>query len=460
MKMTYEGWMADTAAFGRIRSTHLKALDGALKAYELAVKNSTGSVLKEKTALQQALAAWKASEGDWRNSVRNKLKAIERLDAEVGLVIVGAGGLNSRGEVMDAADVRARKAVADAIKQNTKTMFLGQKLTVKPSKVLADANEVRSALSGFKSTATQVKSAVGGAIQPNLTQQVQGTLVSLFGNATAAEVQAALGPVFSDFLTNVTPFVGTIKSGGQAIVKWGQAAKSLYDKHQMKAVSSSFAPGDPAAAFDAILAIQKREAEMYATSASIHTASAAAKGAFAATDFGAISGPTLGAAESLAVLVQKIYLFARDWNEMGDANKLMASGVADLSLFKTCPLLGCYLIGNSDTSAIINMAVGDYGKAGWTFEVEAMVKKAKPVFDKARSAILDSRYEILGLQGMKGTVVNRKDKTLGLPTGKIQGLKHDVEGKFDRLIRRASDMLDGDSPGLPGVPEEEGPVQL
>jgi len=182
----------------------------------------------------------------------------------------------------------------------------------------------------------------------------------------------------------------------------------------------------------------------YTQQAVVRTASAALQGAFATTPFQGLTGVLAGAAEKLALLVQEIYLFARDWNEMNEANKLLAAGPYDLSLFKTYPLLGCYLIGNSDTSAIINMAVGDYGRAGWKFEVEDMVKKAQPVFEKSREVILASRYEIKGLQGMKGTVVDRaakkgglptpKGKILAVPTGKIHGLIHSVVSKIDSAL--------------------------
>ena len=394
-------------------------------------------MLGEKRSLQRALEQWKATQKakgqDWRSSVRNRLKAVEKLDAELGQVIAGAGGLNSRGEIMDTEEARARRVLAEAIKQNTRRMFLGQQLTVKNSKALAGLNDVRSAMSSFKSACGNIKSAASGVTSPGLAQQVQSMLVSLFGEATASEVQVALGPVFTEFLTNVTPFVGAIKSGGKAIQKWGQAAQSLYRKSQIQKGAGSFAPGAPAAAFEAIVRIQQREISSYATSASIYTLSATAKAAFTAADFGAVSGAVLGAAETLALLVQKIYLFARDWNEMRAANELLGAGACDLSLFNSCPLLGCYLIANSDTSAVINMAVGDYGRAGWKFEVEAMVLKARPAFEKARSAIRDSRYEIASLRGMKGAAVDRTAKTLGLPTGKLSGLIADVTARIDRV---------------------------
>ncbi|HVS76902.1 MAG TPA: hypothetical protein VHE11_08210 [Steroidobacteraceae bacterium] len=435
--MTYDQWMKDTAAFARPRSSELKALDAALKTYELVVERSSGSVLAEKQSLQRALEQWKAAQKakgqDWRSSVRNKLKAVEKLDADLGRVIAGAGGLNSRGEIMDSEDARARRIVADAIRQNTRAMFLGQTLSVKNSKALAGLNDVRSAMSSFKSACGNIKSAAGGVTSPGLAQQVQSMLVSLFGEATASQVQEALGPLFAEFLTSVTPFVGAIKSGAKAIQSWGQAAQSLYRKSKIEKGIGSFAPGDPAAAFDAIVRIQQREINSYATSASIYTVSATAKAAFTAADFGAVSGAVLGAAETLALLVQKIYLFARDWNEMREANELLHAGVCDLRLFNSCPLLGCYLIANSDTSAVINMAVGDYGRAGWKFEVEAMVLKAAPAFEKARSVIRESRYEIASMSGMKGAAVDRTAKTLGLPTGKLSGLIADVTARIDRI---------------------------
>lgn len=437
MKMTYDRWMKDTAAFGRPRSAELKKLDDALKAYDSAAKNSGGSVLIQKRAVQQALDAWKAAQKkkgqDWRSSVRNKTKAVELLDAELGHVIVGAGGLNSRGELMlDPEEIRARKAVAEAIKTNTSRLFQGQKLACKADKALADVETVRSALSKVKSGVKEVIK--GGASSGGGASEVQSLLASLFGPAGAAGAQSALGSLCSEIATSAAPFFGAIKSGASALSNWGKTAQTLYKKYKMKETSPSFAPGDPAAAFAAVLEIMDREAKNYGTIASIQTVSAGAKAAFTAADFGAVSGPLLGVAEQVALLTQKIYLFARDWNERNDANTLLTQSQYDFSLFKTCPLLGCYLLANSDTFTIVNMAVADYGKTGWKFEVEAMVKKAQPVFDKSRSVIKESRYELPGLQGMKGTVVDRTKKTLGIPTGKLDGLLDDVTKKVNRAL--------------------------
>jgi hypothetical protein len=442
MRMTYDKWMKDTYTYTRPRSAELKAVDEALKKYELALENSTGSVLTERRAVVSALEAWKAAQKakgqDWRKSVRNEKKAVEILDAELGALITGKDGLNSRGELMiDPKELEARQIVAKAVKENTKTMFLGQKLTVKNTKALSDLSTVRSALSTFKSQVRQIGAPLQTA--PGLTQQVQSMVTSVLGGSAGSEVAHVLGTGFiGEVVTSVTPFVGAIKSGASAISKWGSAAAGLWKRHKLNAAEGSFAPGDPAAAFEAIVRIQTREIHAYATEASIHTLAAGAKAAFTAADFGAVSGPALGAAETLAVLMQKLYLYARDCAETEEANSLIAQGVFDLTLFKACPLLGCYLIANSNTNAVIDIAVADYGRAGWKFEVEVMVKNAQPVFDKAREIIQNSRFEIAGLSGMKGSVVNRTKKTLGIPTGKLDGLIQDVENRINRAGAQAA----------------------
>ena len=79
------------------------------------------------------------------------------------------------------------------------------------------------------------------------------------------------------------------------------------------------------------------------------------------------------------------------------------------------------------------MAVGDYGKTGWKFDVEAMLTKAKPVFDKASTVIKKSRFEFIRMRGMKGSTVKRNASTMGIPTGKIAGLLQGAKNKVDQI---------------------------
>jgi hypothetical protein len=431
---TYDQWMKDTN-IGKPRSNNLLRLDDVLKG--LNDKAYSGALTRsEFLQLQDALFTWKKTEvgvaGKWESSSHNRNKAVEKLQAWVDANNIDA--LTRQYDLeckLEQADQVAQKAIADAIRDNTRNIFLGRKLTLKTHKALADVLAVRGALNSFKTNCANVKSTLVGKPPPGLRDQVEQLVIAIFGDAKADEVLG--GTTFGDILTSVTPFVASIKTGSQGLFKWIQAAMAYKAKKGLDKANASFAPGDPAAAFDAILRIQQREIDAYKTSASINTVTAVAQAAFAPVDFGTVSGPMLNALNALAQLAQKMFLLALDENEIQAATKLLKTGPYDLSLFKASPLLGCYLIGNSDTSAIINMAVGDYGKTGWMLKVEDMVKKAQPVFDKSRAVIIGSRYEIVDMRTMKGQVVNWNERSLkGLvPSGKITGVIHAVTAKID-----------------------------
>ncbi|MFL5297775.1 MAG: hypothetical protein ACJ798_15465 [Phenylobacterium sp.] len=68
-------WLSRTSVLGRIRSAQLKAIDDALKAYE--ISGSEADLSK----IRVALAAWKAKEGaGWKISKRNANGALTELD--------------------------------------------------------------------------------------------------------------------------------------------------------------------------------------------------------------------------------------------------------------------------------------------------------------------------------------------------------------------------------------------
>jgi hypothetical protein len=302
-------------------------------------------------------------------------------------------------------DKKALEEIANYNKNNLVRMFAGKKLTLKKNAGygLQDSNKDQSSNSGG---------------QDNDKTPVSNILDKLFGSGTSLGMQNVLGEEFTSTVIPIAiPLIGAFESGGNAIVAAGQALKGLYQKHKMSAASDSYAPGDPAAAFDAIMNIQTREIKKYETNASIYTVSALSQLAAFQIDFGIISSIAVKSGESIALRLHKLYLIHRDYKEMEEANVLLQQGPINLNLFKTCPLLGCYLIGNSDTSSVLNMAVQDYGKIDWMFNVETMVAKAQPVFKKSREVILKSRYTIKELENQKGSVANISTKK-----GKLQSL--------------------------------------
>lgn len=431
--MNYTRWMKETARFARPRSVELIRIDQTLKAYETNLESLKSDILYAHKmsvhwrALSQAVNAWKASKGSrWREA---RGPAVVELNDELPNLF---GAAIEDFELSD-KEIQAAEILRQQIRGNTKLMFMGRKLTIRNTKKLADINDVRKALQVFKDAYKEAKAPANAAAGAGAKQELQTMLTQLFGDASAGQIREALGDSFEEFLSGVAPFVGAIQSGAKAIVKWGQAASGLHQRSAVSKGVNSFAPGDPAAAFEAIKVLLTREIHMNSAAATIHTVAASAKAAFTAADFGALSGPLLKAGESLAILVQKIYLFARDWDEMNAANQIMSTGPYDLTLFRTCPLLGCYLIANSDTTSVINMAISDYGRPGWKSDVEAMVRIAQPAFEKARSAIQGSRFHIEGLWGMKGTVAKSNERTLGVSTGKLLGFVQAVTNKINRV---------------------------
>ena len=98
---------------------------------------------------------------------------------------------------------------------------------------------------------------------------------------------------------------------------------------------------------------------------------------------------------------------------------MLRLGALNLDIFKTNPLLGCYLVACSDTSAIINMAVAEYGRPGWKLEIEDMATRLQPLLVKASQFLRASRFEIPELAMSAGAMRYKLDKTLGLSTGKL-----------------------------------------
>ena len=68
-----------------------------------------------------------------------------------------------------------------------------------------------------------------------------------------------------------------------------------------------------------------------------------------------------------------------------------------VELFKTCPLLGCFVLHCCDTSAILSGVSDQLGYAGFVSEVNAQHKKAKAVKDAAYGFITVSKFEIAGM---------------------------------------------------------------
>lgn len=391
--------MKGTYSAIKARSTELRIVDESLKVY----RDGEPTRL---TVLKNAFGAWKTKQGaNWRGSVRNRTKICETLDAQ----------LNGTGVVLTPAIIQAQKYVEAANAANLARLFRNQKLTVKTSALAVTARNVEQTVTRFKhavphnpgSAAPATAHAGGGS---ELMTKIHELISSTFDGLPISEVQSALGGLYQELIGSMVPYFGMFKSGGKAVVGWIQVARQSWALYNVGDARGTFAAGDPSAAFAAVVELMERQRSATAGNAAIQTVTFTTQALFTGLDAGLASGPMIGAASALATVMHNLVQFARDYRETGRANKLLASGKLDFSLFGVCPLLGAYLVACSDTSAVINMAVCEYGKPGWKFDLERMKTKADPVIQKASALIRASRYEIVSLRGNKGVI----QPTLGL----------------------------------------------
>jgi hypothetical protein len=415
--ITIEEWMQDTSVFAYPRSPEMKAIDEAIRNF----KEQSPSSRK---AIETALENWKAKEKksgqDWKQSRRNKNGTIEKLDLELRHVI----------RARTPEELVAMWEVRRGNEQNLKTLFSGKQLVVKNSKAASGAGTIASAASSveksLKSGMSAVKAAASGASPTDIVNNLCGGSSSVLGTSGHAVLSA---------FSKAMPLLNVIKGGVTVSAKLVSIAKSGWMKYRTaEQARSAFAPGDPAAALDALQQMIGREMRESAFDAASEALKLGAD-ITALVASGGIAAPVTSFvtdfARNIGQLCYTVYLFSRDQSEANIANKYLINGPWDLSLFKYSPLLGCYVLACSTTSAVIAMSVHQYGKPGWLVETEVMKRKADPLIDKAGELIRAGRYEIPELSHFKGVVPPSINKWSNLFLAKASSFKYELETSKD-----------------------------
>lgn len=424
---TYAQWMADTRLLVGSRNDFLKAVDSAYAAYDQA------PTLDRRDALEEAFNRWRADRQrrgkPWEKSDRNHKGAITRLKNALDSFSV---------QLLSAEERSAMRAISDAQAAALRNQFRGKTVAFKRNTLVGMAGSAATAWQRAKTTAATVvvdgsglaytgyragtslagvASAVGtlqrqgaGAVHAaarddflSLRPKIIDFIAKLTPGLDPQQVFDALslGDV-EQFAANLAPVLGTLSSGGKALKAWTECAYRHWQQVQMEDRRFAFRPGDPEAAFDAVIALLDREVRAAAKRAGIHTTAMTGKALGLALDAGAASGPVLGLLETLAQIFVMIMDYVRDYNEVKHANLCIERGALDLTLFKTCPLLGCYFLLVQDHSTIISYAVGDYGRDGWQMRVEHLVGQIETVLERARHYVKVSRFELPGMENAKG----------------------------------------------------------
>jgi hypothetical protein len=214
---------------------------------------------------------------------------------------------------------------------------------------------------------------------------------------------------------SVAPVVGHIKDGYDLFTGWAKAASALHEQHSISNCNYAIDIGAPSSAFQGVKTCLANETKNETASASIATTSFALKTGLAFVDGGAISGPVVGAANAVASLSLQLYWLATEWRATQAINKALADGNLDLTLFRTYPLMGCYLMTSATFSDLI--PIDCFGTPGWMDYVESLKKRSfDGIYDAATGLIDKSPWEIKGLP-------KRPAKGAGLQLGMIGAAK-------------------------------------
>jgi hypothetical protein len=336
-------------------------------------------------------------------------------------------------------DFKAMGVIANARKNNLKTMFEGTHLTFAK---YAREKSVKNALSDASSLASSTKSLVSGIKSGAKTASAISQVSDLHSNATQflqiatnlhdiSDVVSAVGSeVMHSMISEITPFIGVVTSSYKAAKSWRAVVANARDLYKGDYYLEGVLPGDPTAAATAVLTCIKRFLAANTADAARNTASAATKIAGLFADMGTATTAAIGAASALAKLIQELAILGRDYTEMKAGNLVLDSSdpaALSVAVFKVCPLLGCYLIACSDTSMIVNLFLVDMGMPGWMDKVEIMKKnQLDPLIKNANKAIVSSHLTLEGLKANKGTFAEK---------GFFDKVKANLKHQFNQLIK-------------------------
>jgi hypothetical protein len=389
---SYDQWMKDTYRLLDRRSALLKNLDEAIKT-------------RNREAIASAFEKWKRDKTTrgkkWWNSVFNEKGAITRLYR----------GINNDRMLLTQDEIGALKWLKEQQSMALQTQFRTTEVRWKNTTLMGLRKNADTYMQKFKANKLTVAKEAYNAF--SITKTIVAYIEELC-KGTAATVNPnhvfealKLGSV-QDFSSSIAPFIGSISSGGKALVKWGTLAKQTWDKVKLEEnTGRTIAQGDPDAAFRAMLILVDREISSTKHAATIATTAFTAKSLGLFCDGGAVTGPVAGILETLAGLFQTIFEYVRFEEDCVKGNKLIQQGNLDFNLFSSCPILGCYYLLVQDHSTIIALSISSYGQEGWMMEAELLRKELEPVLVKARALVEASPIEVPKFTGYKGLVIEK-----------------------------------------------------
>lgn len=460
----FNEWRRQTASM--FHDQYQMEVDLALRNYDL------DKTVDNRRALGAAFQAWYVNQSkELRDRIRDRqegpvsalYESLREMQATDALVEAQAGAIRdlfhgrslqfkpaSLGGLVQVVGDKFEKfknrvgAASSAYGQVNNAIALGQQLKsgtgLSPSIVKADSGSSTPYLTGLAESGA---SRLGSEIQsrlPTVVTRLTRYLETICEGVDPDVVLKALGLVgVANFVTSVAPLMGTISSGGQALVSWGTLFKSVYDRSAIRNNRDAVRPGDAGAALDAVIELLGDEISSEGKAAVSSTAAFGAKALATFLDAGIASGPIIGSLELLSGVFSSIQQYAASKKEMDAANELLKDDKnLNLDIFNVSPILGCYFFVVSDHSTILNIAVNDYGAPSFKEDAVDMRKRIDTGLDRARQLILLSDLEIAGLANHKGVVEQNYSKKTGLAkvAATPNAITSGIVDRFKRIFNR------------------------
>lgn len=398
---TFAQWMKDTSLnILKPRSSQLKAVDEAIRRYE-----GTRSE-KDLWGIKNAFEDWKRYKGPaWERSERNTRRALTLLNLELQKV---ADARTYQITHFSPAELMALAHVAKERKQVLKNLFQGRNVNLKAARLKEQfieagqkVKETSGKAASFLSTQKQPQTPkpMGRPASDVVREKLMDMAKTYFGVPgleLLGDLSGVIIKILGECALSVPPVVGHIKDGYDLFTGWAKVGADLYQEYNISERRYAIDTGIPSAAFGALKDCLRDETKNEAISATRATTAFALKTGLAFADGGAISGPVVGAASALADFSHKLYLLGTEWRATVAINRSLTAGDLDIRLFKTYPLMGCYMMVSATLSDLI--PVDSFGTPGWMDYIERMKKNQfDEIYGAATDLIEKSPWEIMGL---------------------------------------------------------------
>ncbi|WP_042146143.1 MULTISPECIES: hypothetical protein [unclassified Pseudoalteromonas] len=408
MLMSYDEWKEQTYA-GRLsaRSQLLKDVDDAIRNYHIDKSEDTLEDLKVKFGL------WCQSKEDFRLSIRNtKSEAPWKLHLQLFF-----------GQKTDTQSLRELAMMKEAQKEICMQIFRGCNMKFKSKlKTAKDfANDVKDLLEqlGFKGFSVpsmvaeiiaKVKSGVTQAVKyvsgkttldgiiANVVNFVLNLIKSL--QITVMEFIDMLKAEIYKLLENLLMHLIPLASTAEFIVEFAPKVYALVKKQmkirQTRIAKYFFAQGDPKAAVNSLKHALQSERNAMAVDLAADLASAA-------TDaFAPVGSQAVKWANDFRKTLTSIIKTVQHCKEIRKVNQLFKRlyvSTFDLEIFKTSPLLACYVISTCTQSQLVSMLPGNaYSFSTWINYTKRVIEDhIKPMQEEARRLMDEHPCEVEGI---------------------------------------------------------------